>query len=588
MCTIVTFPYLASHIARVAICLLLVLSSPAWSAEITVTLEGVDKPWQEAVQSNLSLYQQRNNTLLNELLIQSLHRKAPGEIKRTLQSFGFYQAKVSSELTRQDADWRAHYRVEPGPRVQIHAIDVVLSGPGSGDDAFQQWQAALSLKVGDPLDHALYEKVKQQLMALAEDRGYFDATLLRHEIQVTIAQQQADIILHFDSGPRYRFGEITLNQSESILHEGFLARYLTFSAGDSYLADKLFELHRAMLESGYYQRVEIRPQREQTQDQAIPVEVLLHPRPRMLYTFGVGYGTDTLARINVGFENRYVNRRGHRLTGGAQVSGIGRQASLSYRIPLLRAPTDFLDISPGVEQEYTDTVKRTTQTVNASLTSQVQRWMQTLFISFQQERFVIADEHDKSILLVPGASWQRTEADNRLQPRNGWSLFLQVRGGAESLGSDASFLQWRGAVKGVKGIGSRGRLIGRVDGGLTRVAQFSELPASYRFFAGGDYSVRGYAFQSLGPTDASGRVVGGENLLTASIEYNHLLKGAFDWALFYDMGNAFDGSDFSAKEGAGVGVRWRLPVGALRFDVAKPLSDPDRPWRFHLTIGLEL
>jgi translocation and assembly module TamA len=124
--------------------------------------------------------------------------------------------------------------------------------------------------------------------------------------------------------------------------------------------------------------------------------------------------------------------------------------------------------------------------------------------------------------------------------------------------------------------------------GASEVPAFNELPVSYRFFAGGDYSVRGYGYKSLGPTDSLGQVVGGQNLLVGSVEYNFPLRGIMEGAVFYDAGNAFDDLDINAQQGAGFGLRWRLPVGAIRVDLASALSKQGQPWRFHLTIGMEL
>jgi len=96
------------------------------------------------------------------------------------------------------------------------------------------------------------------------------------------------------------------------------------------------------------------------------------------------------------------------------------------------------------------------------------------------------------------------------------------------------------------------------------LAKLAELPASQRFFTGGDRSVRGYRYASLGPADENGRVVGGKHLLTGSIEYE------FPFA------------------SAGIGLHWFLPVGTLRLDLASAFLDPDRPWRIHLSIGPDM
>jgi translocation and assembly module TamA len=111
-----------------------------------------------------------------------------------------------------------------------------------------------------------------------------------------------------------------------------------------------------------------------------------------------------------------------------------------------------------------------------------------------------------------------------------------------------------------------------------------------RFFAGGDTSVRGYAYKSLGPTDPFGNVVGGENLLVGSIELDQLIADNWALAAFIDSGNAYDElKEFDTATGVGVGIRWFSPLGPIRFDVAVPLEQgaPD-DYRIHITLGPDL
>jgi translocation and assembly module TamA len=132
-------------------------------------------------------------------------------------------------------------------------------------------------------------------------------------------------------------------------------------------------------------------------------------------------------------------------------------------------------------------------------------------------------------------------------------------------------------------------LLLRGDAGLTATESVEQLPTSLRFFAGGDTSVRGFGFQRLGPTDAEGRVIGGRHLLVGSVEYDYPL-GDRPWAVavFADIGNAFDEfDDYELEVGAGIGLRWRSPVGPLRLDLAHaPNSDDD--FRIHFTMGPDL
>jgi translocation and assembly module TamA len=113
------------------------------------------------------------------------------------------------------------------------------------------------------------------------------------------------------------------------------------------------------------------------------------------------------------------------------------------------------------------------------------------------------------------------------------------------------------------------------------------MGVSHRFFAGGDRSIRGYEYQSLGPENSKGDVVGGTYLAVASLEYEHLVRDDWGVAAFVDSGNAFHDDLDQVYTGAGLGVRWYSPIGPVRLDLAHPFDDPDNDVRVHLGIGPE-
>ena len=128
------------------------------------------------------------------------------------------------------------------------------------------------------------------------------------------------------------------------------------------------------------------------------------------------------------------------------------------------------------------------------------------------------------------------------------------------------------------------------QGGITLLSDpLSDLPPSLRFFAGGDQSVRGYAYQSLGPRDATGQVVGGKHLLVGSVELERALFKDWGVSTFYDAGNAFDSfTEVSLLQGAGVGLHYYTPVGALNLSLARQIGVDDPGFRIHFTVGFEL
>jgi translocation and assembly module TamA len=244
-------------------------------------------------------------------------------------------------------------------------------------------------------------------------------------------------------------------------------------------------------------------------------------------------------------------------------------------------------VNGEVDYEDTDTSQSFKQAVSVGRTHRRGRaWAETNYVEYSIEDFEVGEEDGKSHLLMFGSSWARTTSIDTPRPLLGYSLRFDLRGGTKYLLSDNNVLQAILRGRQILPLGPRFRLIGRMQAGWTWQDDFSDLPPSIRFFAGGDNSVRGYGYETLGPED-DGEVVGGRRLLTGSLEIDALVRPNWSVAAFVDSGSAFDDKpEFST--GVGLGVRWYSPLGPLRFDLAHPLDDPDATVRVHITLGPDL
>ena len=306
--------------------------------------------------------------------------------------------------------------------------------------------------------------------------------------------------------------------------------------------------------------------------------------PRYGHTFGIGAATDTGPRVRYGFQDRRINRSGHRFEGRIEVSAIG--SNFGGRTALLHLATFAIDAAS--ESETTDNVETTRLVTGLRHTVKRQSWLETAFIELQRESFTVGDEEDVTNLLVPGITWTRSRSDEPSRPQRGYRIGIELRGASSEVFSDLSFAQLVLRGKRVYSLLWGARLLLRAEAGVTELGRFEELPASLRFFAGGDNSVRGYAYESLGPTDADGEVIGGRHLLVGSAEVDFPLTERWSIAGFIDEGNAIDKANDDLFTGVGAGLRWHSPIGPIRFDLAHPLDDPDTDLRFHLSMGLDL
>ncbi|MFM1892061.1 MAG: hypothetical protein RLZ44_1138 [Pseudomonadota bacterium] len=514
-------------------------------------------------------------------------RRLERDIQPALRAFGYYDAQVETALTSEEPCWHVQLTLALGEPVLVRELQLELSGEALGDPEFEALRAALPLTVGSQLHHGKYEEIKTRLRNLALERGYFDAKLTRHELLVDPGKRAATIRIGFDSGQRYRFGAVQL--SEQPLDEDFVRRLGGLQPGSLYEGRALVELDRNLSDAGYFKRVEVRPQRDRIEDQAVPIDVTLEPLPRHAWRAGIGYATDTGPRLSLGYANRLINRKGHQFDSELRLSPVESGITADYLIPSSDPKRRFFNINAALIHEVTDSTTSDRVSLAGLQTLVHDDWTEVRFIELLHERSEIGSDTTESTLLMPGFAFKRTQADDLLRTRRGYRVNLEARGAYEGLLSSTSLLQFMGSAKGVYRFGDAGRVTGRTNLGVTLGGEFFDLPASLRFFAGGDNSVRGYAYKSLSPLDENGDAIGGRHLITASLEYEHPVAGEDWWGgAFVDAGNAFDTDDFDLKYGYGVGVRWYSPVGRVRLDLAFPSDSSDDSWRLHFSVGADL
>ncbi|HRD49356.1 MAG: outer membrane protein assembly factor [Candidatus Competibacter sp.] len=555
---------------------------------LTVTVEGVDGPLRDNVLAYLELNRFAGKTTPDETRLRWLHARAETQIHEALQPFGYYEPIIESTLNRTANGWEARYRIQPGRPLRIATLDIQVIGEGGQDPAFQALLAQLPLAPGQILDQPKYEQIKQTLETRATERGYFDARFTESAIRVDLQAYEAAIRVRYDTGQRYRFGAITFKQD--FLSPKLLNRYPRFKAGDPYAADDLLKLQSDLNSSPYFSQIQVNAPPDAATATA-PVNVELEPNKQRKYSAGLGYGTDTGARVKLRAEQRWLNRQGHHAEEELQWSTIKSLVGVKYKIPGADPISDEYSLTASYSQQNYNQQDYQRFMLGGGWQQQEGKWLKNYSLNYQYEEFSVGDQPTSSaLLLIPGLNWTWIDADDRLYTRRGLLFGFELRGASTALLSDLSFAQGVLHLKGVYALNDASRFIARGDAGVTVISEnFDQLPTSLRFFTGGDTSVRGYAYNSIGPTDAEGIVIGGKNFLVGSLEYEHRVWDGWSLAAFVDSGDAFNGATPEMKTGVGVGLRWRSPVGPVRIDLASGLDrPPGDTFRFSFSIGPDL
>jgi translocation and assembly module TamA len=510
--------------------------------------------------------------------------RAVEQTHNALNAFGFYTPEVTTRLELDEDCWQATIAIVAGEPVRLRTVDIAIAGAAAGHPDFRTLQVSTPLVTGGPLRHGEYDSFKRSLQDLARNRGFAEARYEESRLDIYPEELAADVTLHFESGPRYAFGEVTVEQDD--LADEFVDAYHEVTPGTPYDNRLLTSAFLDLNNSGYFSSVDVRPLPANPEALTIPVEIALTPAPRRIISYGVGYSTDTGPRLRFGRSIRRFNERGHRLMIDGQLSPVVSELTTTYRMPFGDPRYDWISYSLGAKRQETNTaLSRSIEAGVRRVVDRARGWSQTQFLSYVVEDFKVGTQTGRPHLLIPGVDWTRIRGDDALRPTNGSKLSFDVRAADDQVLSDTSFVQTLVSTKWIHSFAGGGRVLLRARAGYMVEDDFEKLPPSVRFFAGGDQSVRGFDFESLGPVDANGAVVGGNRLIELSAEYERAIRPRWSLAVFSDAGNAFNEGFPEFRRGAGIGARWRSPLGPVRIDLAWPINDVESGARLHVSLG---
>jgi translocation and assembly module TamA len=315
----------------------------------------------------------------------------------------------------------------------------------------------------------------------------------------------------------------------------------------------------------------------------VPVRVRVEENPAKQLGFGIGYSTDTGPRGRVEYSDLNVRERGWRSRTRLDVDKITQSLSGALDFPL-RADGARDSVSGSLthrdlEGEITDTAR-----VGVSRSQHVGPFERVLTLQYLQEtQSVTGAQTDSRRALPLNSSWTRRAVDNLLYPNRGYLLTFQLGGAHEALLTDRTFVRTYAKAVRYFPFGDRSSLVLRGEGGAVEAESRQGIPSDFLFRAGGDQSVRGYGYQTLGVQEGEA-VVGGRYLAVVSAEYVFWFRPKWGAAIFYDRGDAADTvADLDPVAGYGLGARWRSPVGPINLDVAYG-EEPGR-YRLHAAVG---
>ncbi len=555
---------------------------------IRVTIDGVEGPLRETLRNDLSLSHLENDRYPAQT--DFLFRRSERELTDALRAHGYYEAAIDSQLQRSDHEALAQYQIRLGEPVMIAAVNIHISGDGAQERAWRQYrQFDLPLRVGQRLRHADYERTISDLQNIAINHGYLDARYTQRRFEVSPEKGEASVHIELDTGEPYLFGEISFDEHTQI-EQKFLHRFVEFAPGERFTNAQLAELQQTLISSRYFSLVRYEPRFTEQEERRIPVHVQLEDNLPHRYRVGLGVGSDTGARLLFGFENRLLNKDGHRYEFDGIFGQRAQSALFNYSIPGRRPARQKWNLRTGWEASQSASLERSRTTIMPEYSHLTRNdWLLAPYISLERENFTYRDQEQQTTqLLLSGIGIQKRVLNQSAYPSKGYRHNIALRISQRGLISDSEFTQLELASKGIISPVDSWRLIARGKVATTFSDDLEALPASYRYLLGGE-TLRGYAYESIGLLNDANELTGAKHMALASLETDYRFTRWFGLAAFTDVGQVFDQDYHSElKVGSGIGLRGFTPVGVVRLDAAWAISEDDAPLRIHFSLGLDL
>jgi translocation and assembly module TamA len=478
-----------------------------------------------------------------------------------------------------------------------------------------EWQK-LKFAPGQPAVSTVVLAAEAALVARFRDMGYAFAKAVKRNAVVDFSSDTMDVTLRVDPGPLVRFDHLTVTGTER-LNPDFIRRRATFQPGDVFSTKALEDFRRKLTGYDLFDSVRIREGTALNAEGELPVTVDVKERLPRFVGFAARYSNTDGPAVNAYWGHRNLFGNGERLRLDATVgagqgdikTATGQAASWRQRLgfnvgatfekPGIFSVQDDLVVKGNVLREVTQNYTQqgfigsigVRRTFSDQLTGQIGLSVERARITDVVDPLVRNGEYYTLVGVPVEATYDTT--DSKLNPTRGYRVTASVTPYPTFFGSTVGMTEMRGSASTYLSLDKDSRYIlaGRIGLGSIVGAGLYDIPPPHRFYAGGGGSIRGYAYQGVGPKNIFGRVIGGRSLLEASVEMRMRITETIGIVPFMDAGGAFRESfptfDEQVKYSAGLGLRYYTSLGPLRLDVARGLnrSPGDPPYGIYLSFG---
>ncbi|MEM7223237.1 MAG: autotransporter assembly complex family protein [Pseudomonadota bacterium] len=516
-----------------------------------------------------------------------------GRLESALRSEGYYAGTINIETDEEATPVQVTIEIDPGPRFRLgsYTIDYVdgktpeLTDPPSLED--------LDLRIGMTARAPVIVNAQAKVISALRDQGYPHAKVEDRKTVVNYDTRAMTVTLLVDPGTRANFGPAVFEGLEDV-EEDYLKRLVTWKEGQLFDQRKLDETRRELADTRLFSSVSLQPAETVEANGELPVVVRVTEGTKRTIGFGLGWSTDIGFGGDAFWTHRNFFGRNEQIRLNLNASEIEQSGSADFRKPAFWRPDQALLASIKFGNEDTDAFDSLGVESFLGLEREFPpHWIGTVGVSLEFEEIDDNENKDQFLIFGTPVTGKRDTTNSKLDPTEGTRLDFAVIPYYVTIDDNFPFLRNELGGTAYYAIDEERRYIlaGRARLGSILGPATDDLPADKRFYAGGGGSIRGYAFQSVGPLDEDDDPLGGRSLLELSAEVRFKVWGDFGMVAFVDGGTVYDDMfpvfDETIRWASGLGVRYFTGIGPLRLDVAFPINrrSVDDAFQFYISFG---
>jgi translocation and assembly module TamA len=531
----------------------------------------------------LPLARWRDDPQMTEALLVRLVAEAEADVREAVATRGYFSPRISSRIDRTSEPWTVVLQVEPGEPVRVAHAEVAFVGPASADpDApplLQRIRREWTLRRGERFTQDAWNDAKRTAARSLAGWRYAGARIGESRASIDPKSGEARLQVEVDSGPAYRYGEVEVRGTQRY-PDDLVSRLSPTEPGALYEREALDLYERRLIATGYFVSAQAGLATEAADPDRAPVRVAVVEGRSQSFETGLSFNTDVGVRAEARYRNLDLFDTGYRFKSELQLDQRIKQGRLDLETPPKsggRWQSVFTQARDTSIQNEQNTELSAGIAHNWGLGGPPSSLFASAHVEEQRLSGALAD-HRQAVFFGYRTQWRDT--DSWELPRRGYIAEFSF-GGAPDLLATRPFLRATGRAQLFFPIGRHDLLL-RGEAGVVHANARDGIPSTFLFRTGGDQTIRGYDFESLGVRQGD-VVLGGRYLALGSAEYIHWVGESWGIAAFVDAGDAWDGEHFEPVVGSGFGARFRTPIGPVRADIAYGFAE--KQWRLHFSVG---